>query len=307
MLSKRLSATNSSEVIFLELLNQSRKHFLDLSQLSVETIHGLLLKAIFFAKNPPLVKKYEDKRFLFYFKEPSTRTSLSFQIAARNLGIEVFNLEEQMSSFTKGEDFQDALKVFESMGFDGLVMRSSGAELLEVRDTSLSMINAGSGVGYHPSQAMLDLATIHEHFGRYDKLKIAIVGDIEHSRVASSHRRLHQKLGNELIFHSDKNSDDNWKQIQEEADVVMMLRVQFERQNSEGISSNDYLDQHGLTLERYQALKKGAIVLHPGPFNRDIEIASEVISQKNVKIFEQVKWGVPSRMAIFDYALGGIL
>ena len=145
---------------------------------------------------------------------------------------------------------------------------------------------------------------MHQHFGKSEGLKIAIVGDTQHSRVAASNQRLHEKLGNEVKLYSDQD-ENNWDEILK-ADVLMMLRVQFERHQDSHHDNTSYLQKNGLTMQRYSKLKPNAIVMHPGPFNRDMEIASEVINQPKVKIFEQVSYGVPARMAIFDYVLGGL-
>ncbi len=295
-------------------MKQQKSHFIEINDIKNSyMINGLLLKAIFFAKNPNQFSKYKDKFIAFLFMEASTRTNLSFQAACKRLGINILELDVKHSSFEKGESFRDTAETIEAMGADALIVRTSDDQLLNNhRDLDLSLINAGSGIISHPTQALLDLYTIQKELNSIHNLTIAIVGDIEHSRVASSNIKLHKTLGNEVILCSPKFFNQSYNSLEyveideclTRADVVIFLRIQFERHKNITIDKSNYLKLYGLTDQRLELLKDNAIVLHPGPVNRGVEISNEVMTNPKIKILEQVKNSIPMRMAIIDSILG---
>lgn len=290
-----------------------KSHFIEISDIKHSyMINGLLLKAIFFAKNPNQFEKYSDKFIAFLFMEASTRTNLSFKVACQRLGVNILELDIKHSSFEKGETFRDTVETIEAMGADALIVRTSDDQLLNNhRDINSSLINAGSGITSHPSQALLDLFTIQTELNRIDKLTIAIIGDIEHSRVASSNIKLHLELGNEVILCSPEFFNKSYEELEytdlddclKRADVVIFLRIQFERHSNITINKDEYLEKYGLTSNRINQIKDHAVILHPGPVNRGIEISSDVLNHPQVKILDQVKNSIPMRMAIIDSIL----
>lgn len=296
---------------------RKQQHFIKINEINNDTLNGLLLKAIFFAENQTSHQLKPEKVVASIFMEPSTRTELSFKAACSRLGYTYLDLHKDRSSLVKGEDFLDTLDVLEAMGAKTVIIRTSDESLIDdiQHRTNLNIINAGSGKTHHPTQALLDLVTMKRELGRINNLKIGIVGDLLHSRVANSTIDLHEKLGNELFFWSPKgfetkrtgpkvnhvSSDDFIKEL----DVLMMLRVQFERHENIAISNSDYHQAYGLTPPRLSLLKENAIIMHPGPFNRGIEISNEALEDARIKIFHQVQNAVPTRMAILQYLMEG--
>jgi aspartate carbamoyltransferase catalytic subunit len=279
-------------------------------------INGLLLKAIFFAKNPVVETKYENTFIASLFMEASTRTQLSFEIACEKLGVRVLNLNTTHSSLTKGESFEDTLQTLEAMGISAAIIRTSDDTLIESHryNRKLSLINAGSGSASHPTQAMLDLLTIHDKFDRISDLKISIVGDINHSRVAASHLKLHNTLGNEVSICGPLSFTNkiptsykrvSLKEALQESDVIIFLRIQFERHINLELDKDEYIKKYALTKNSIQALSPNAILMHPGPVNRDVEIESSLMNHPQLKILNQVTNSIPMRMAIIDMILGG--
>jgi len=247
------------------------------------------------------------------FFEPSTRTRTSFEIAAKRLSTDVVNFSVPTSSVVKGETILDTIQTIESYGVDYIVIRhgSSGVPHFVARHSYASVVNAGDGINEHPTQALLDAFTIKERKGAFEGLKVAIVGDILHSRVAKSNIYCLKKLGAEVriiapptfippgyesfgvqVFYS---MEEGLRGV----DVIMMLRIQKERQDGGYFPSNDeYSMFWGLTRERYTLAAPDAIVMHPGPMNRGIEITSEVADSGASVILEQVTNGVAVRMAV---------
>ncbi len=254
------------------------------------------------------------------FFEPSTRTKTSFELAEKRLSLDVLNLAVTTSSVVKGESLRDPALNVQALGADFMIIRhsSSGAAHLLSKKVNASVINAGDGINEHPTQALLDAFTIKEKFGRIDGLKVAIVGDILHSRVAKSNIYLLTKFGVEVriigpptlipqelesygvkVFHDMESGLAG-------ADVVMMLRIQMERQGKGFFPSTlEYFRYWGLTAERLSIADKDAIVMHPGPMNRGIEIASEIADGPRSVILEQVTNGIAVRMAVL-YLLAGV-
>lgn len=290
-------------------------HFLEISQLSSEQIQSLLQRAFSFKeqKNYPNYSKHTVAN-LFY--ENSTRTRVSFELAANNLSMPVINLDLQSSSETKGEAIEDTISTLAAMGIEYFVIRHRQEwlpqELANKLNDSVHIINAGDGTHAHPSQALLDIMTIYEQKPRLEQLKIAILGNVKHSRVANSFQAMCSKLGvGELVFiapqqwqpqtlhfgHVTSNLPDGLAN----ADVIMCLRVQRERLlATDHIDLGSYRNDFALTTKNLAYAKSDVMIMHPGPMNRGVEIDSEVADGPHSFIFQQVTNGVFARMAVFD-------
>ena len=250
---------------------------------------------------------------LFY--EVSTRTAMSFATASHRLGASVVALPVEQSSIRKGETFADTAQTLNAMRPDALVIRhrENGAPAAAALILDCPVINAGDGTNEHPTQALLDAATIRRRFGRTAGLKVAICGDIRHSRVARSNARLLPRLGMEvrLAGPSDLLPENSSKLSVDEAidgaDVVMMLRVQRERLEEDlGDAPGEYLERYGLTPGRLAHATPDAVVMHPGPMNREVEIASAVADDPERSLIAlQVEMGVAVRMACLELLVGG--
>ena len=255
---------------------------------------------------------------LFY--EPSTRTRTSFEIAEKRLSADTLNIAVAASSVLKGETLVDTAMNIEAMAPDMIVLRhaSSGAGHLLSRICRSRIINAGDGMHEHPTQALLDAFTIKQHKGRLDGLKITIVGDLLHSRVLRSNVRLLTMMGADVwvcgpatlvptrIEQLGVTVSTRVDEAVEGADVVMMLRIQHERmQGGYFPSIREYFNTFGMTKERVQRAKPDVIIMHPGPMNRGVEIASEVADGPYSVILEQVANGVAVRMAVLYLLAGG--
>jgi aspartate carbamoyltransferase catalytic subunit len=296
------------------------KHLIDIKSLSTHDISQIVKLAEVFKKGPkvPFFLPKGPKSVVNLFLEASTRTRFSFELAQKRLGLQVMNFSASGSSMEKGETFYDTIKNLEAMGVDSVVVRTSEPEALEsIQDkVKLSLVNAGSGSRHHPTQALLDLMTIQTYFKKLEGLKVSIVGDISHSRVAHSHLDLLPRLGVSVSLCSIQELNEDYagvaknkiEEVVETTDVLMLLRVQNERHKDGLVMTNEqYHEIYGLTEARYKRLKASAIVLHPGPYIRDKEIASTLVEAEKVKIFEQVNNGTWIRMAVMDYVLGGEL
>ena len=296
------------------------KHLLELSQLSYEDCQRLLNRAVYF-KSQRQYPQLSGLSLANLFYEPSTRTRISFEMAAKNLGIRVVNMDFSQSSETKGETIEDTLQTLHAMGIQLFVMRHKQNGLPQLMSDACSsamhIINAGDGTHEHPSQALLDMMTIMQYMPQLEKLKIAIVGDVLHSRVANSLQSLCALMKvRELvlvapeIWHSTVRSSygsitSSLRQGLQDADVVIALRVQKERlQINETMDLAAYHSEYAITQTSLAWAKPDAIVLHPGPLNRGIEIDSGVADGPRSRILEQVKNGVFIRMAILE-ALNG--
>ena len=282
----------------------------NLNDLSLEEINGLLDEAIAF-KQGKKVDYHQEKVIANLFFEPSTRTHYSFDMAAGNLGCRTQNFEASNSSLTKGETLYDTCKLFESIGCSALVIRHNQDDYYkQLEGLNIPILNAGDGKGNHPSQSLLDLMTIKEEFGHFEGLKIVIVGDVKHSRVAHSNYDIMQRLGMEvytsgpLEYKEEGYNYIDFDEIIEEADIVMLLRVQHERhQAGEAFSKENYHQNYGLNQARYQKMKDHAIIMHPAPVNRDVEIADELVESDKSRIFTQMANGVYVRMAMIHKVL----
>lgn len=294
------------------------KHFLEISQLTPSQIESLLERALAFKKSKAY-PAYSQHTVANLFYENSTRTRVSFELAATHLSMPVVNLDLASSSETKGEVIEDTLHTLASMGIDCFVMRhkEEGIQqhLANLLGDSVHMINAGDGAHAHPSQAVLDMMTIMEQKANLADLKIAVLGNIRHSRVANSFQAMCSLLGvGELVFIAPKlwqpekmnygRVTDDITEGLSEADVVMCLRVQRERLlEQDHLDLDTYRREFALTTKSLTYAKPNAIVLHPGPMNRGIEIDSEVADGKQSCILQQVRNGVFARMAVFDALL----
>ncbi len=295
----------------------SKPYLISSEDLTVEDVNLIFEQARFYEKfssDGQNFKDLENFTVALAFFEPSTRTRISFELAAKRLGAKTFLFLSASSSLTKGESLLDTLKTLEAMDVQIFVVRhsASGVPALLQRNTSKIIINAGDGKHEHPTQALLDAYTINKHFGFIKGLNIAIVGDILHSRVARSNIILLKKLGANIAISSPgtllPRRFDVWnipllKNIDEAidwADVLMLLRLQNERMDSGLVPSlSEFSSNYGLTLERISR-KPELVVLHPGPVNYGIELQYEVTSYPNVLIETQVNHGVFIRMALLS-------
>jgi len=260
-------------------------------------------------------RRLADKLVFNVFYENSTRTAMSFAAAARRLGASPQFLSVEHSSVKKGETLEDTARTLDAMRPDLLVIRheenGAPARVADVMDCPV--INAGDGTNEHPTQGLLDAATIHGHFGRIEGLTIAICGDIRHSRVARSNAKLLPRLGaNVRLAGPPELVPENVAALSVDdaiagADVVMMLRVQRERLEQDlGDAPGEYLGRYGLTADRLALAAPNAVVMHPGPMNRDIEIESAIADDPvRSLITRQVEYGVAVRMACLELAVSG--
>ncbi len=296
------------------------KHILSMSQLSNEEVYSLMDSAIDFKAG----KESDiglDKFAINMFFENSTRTKTSFQVAEMKLGMKEVMFDASTSSVTKGESLYDTVKTVESIGASVAVIRHPEDKYYEklINDNmKIHIINGGDGTGQHPSQSLLDLMTIYEHFGHFEGLKVGIVGDLSHSRVAHSNAEILTRLGADVSFGGlDSWYTEEFKEIGphmsvdelcQEMDIVMLLRVQHERLSSEenkNFSKEDYFNKYGLDMRRVNMMKSDAMIMHPAPINRGVEIADDVVECNKSYIFQQMQNGVFVRMAMIEAVLEG--
>jgi len=265
------------------------------------------------------VPALRGKTVINLFYEPSTRTRSSFEVAERVLSADSLSIATAASSVTKGETLLDTAKNLEAMNPDMVIMRhsSSGAPHFLARHCRFSVVNAGDGAHEHPTQALLDALTMRQRKGRLKGLRVAIVGDILHSRVARSNLWLLSKMGASVVLCGPPTllppgiealAPVTYRidEAVEGADVVMMLRLQMERMSGGFFpTTREYFRHFGLTEERVRRAKKDVLVMHPGPMNRGVEIASEVADGPYSVILDQVTNGVAVRMAVLYLLLGG--
>ncbi|GGG86677.1 aspartate carbamoyltransferase catalytic subunit [Staphylococcus pragensis] len=293
------------------------KNLLSMEHLSNEDIYDLIQTAIAYKSGEQALPQYEGQFVSNLFFENSTRTKCSFQVAEQKLGLKEVNFETSTSSVQKGESLYDTCKTLESIGVDLLVIRhSQNAYYEELENLNIPIANAGDGSGQHPTQSLLDIMTIYEEYGSFEGLKVLICGDIKNSRVARSNYTSLTALGAEVMFSSpdewvDDSLDAPYVQIDDvidQVDIVMLLRVQHERHGITGeanFEANEYHEKYGLTTERYDKLKDNAIVMHPAPVNRGVEIDSELVEAPKARIFKQMTNGMYLRMAVINKLLSG--
>lgn len=298
----------------------SLKHLLTAEALSDQEVMGLIKRAQQFKRGE--VSQLPDQQFFVanLFFENSTRTHKSFEVAEKKMGIDVIEFDAKTSSVSKGESLYDTVLTMSAIGVHACVIRHWEEdyynELIQSKTITTSIINGGDGSGNHPTQCLLDLLTIYEEFGHFDNLNIAICGDLTHSRVANSNMKMLKRLGANLYF----CGPEEWynkkyeaygtylpiDEVLDKVDVMMMLRVQHERHDSgEVFSKEEYHAQHGLTNERAKKMQPKAIIMHPAPVNRDVELADELVESYQSRITQQMTNGVFMRMAILEAILQG--
>lgn len=301
----------------------SLRHLITLEGLPPSLIESLLDRAQGFVRTlgsqrPAFNQRLRGVTVANLFTEPSTRTRVSFELAAKRLGADVVNLEVQLSSRVKGESMLDTVCTLEALHVDVLVIRESEPGVLEHVagnvQPHVSVLSAGEAHISHPTQGLLDALTIRQHKKRFDNLSIAIVGDVQHSRVARSAYQVFRTLGvpdlrivapPAFMPKPDEfpgcSRHATLKAGLKDADVVMMLRIQKERMTHASLPDADrYFSKYGLTPERLAVAKPDAIVMHPQPMNRGIEISSDVADGPQSVIREQVRNGVAVRMAVLE-------
>jgi len=303
----------------------NKKDILDMASLSADEITFIIdtaekMKEI--SERPiKKVPTLRGKTVVLFFYEPSTRTKLSFDIAAKRLSADCISLSAGSSSMVKGETLIDTAKNLEAMKPDVIVIRhpASGASQMLARHLKTSVINAGDGIHSHPSQALLDMMTVRENKGSIKGVRVAIIGDIAHSRVARSNIVGFSKMGADVVISGPptmipKGVEALGASVSYQvdsaiidADVVMMLRIQKERQESFLFpSEREYAIAYGLTEKRAEMLKPDVLIMHPGPLNRGVEIAPAVADGPYSIILDQVTNGVALRMALFYLLAGGV-
>ena len=300
------------------------KHLLTTESLDRATIEGLLDEADGFAdvlaRPIPKVPALRGKTVAMMFFEPSTRTRLSFEKAAKSLSADTMTFSPSTSSLSKGESLKDTVLTVRAMGVDLMVVRhkATGAPWRIADWLDIPVVNGGDGAHQHPTQALLDCLTIRQRFDSLEGLNIAIVGDIRHSRVARSNIFAMTTLGSNVMLVGPPTllpiDPENWPvtvhhhidEVLDRADVVYLLRVQTERGGGSGFpSASEYTQRFGMTAERFRRLKDEAIVMHPGPMNRGVEIGNDVADNERALILQQVSNGVASRMAVLFRLLEG--
>ena len=295
------------------------RHFLNINSVNESDVLKLIQRALAFKSGVQPNQTNLTVSNLFF--ENSTRTHSSFQMAENKLGFQQIRIDPQSSSMSKGESLVDTLKTLKAIGVDVAVIRHNVTSwyesVLSAEGHAIpQLVNAGDGSGQHPSQSLLDLVTIYEQFGHFTGLNIRIVGDLMHSRVARSNAEILKKLGANMTFSGPENwrpkdfsqfgkfvvIDEEWEKL----DVVMFLRVQHERitqTENQIFLTKQYHAKFGLNKLRYEQLKAQAIIMHPAPVNRDVEIADEFVEAPKSRIFEQMTNGVFARMAILEYTM----
>tara|TARA_B100002019_G_scaffold67357_1_gene57928 strand:+ start:2796 stop:3722 length:927 start_codon:yes stop_codon:yes gene_type:complete len=300
----------------MQIPHWDKKDLIGIENLSRSEIRKILLLAKEYKKNIGIQNNHlKGKRIVNLFMEPSTRTRIAFEVAAKSLQADVISIAEKSSSLTKGETLRDTALNVQALGADAIVLRHSspGSPLFLSRIVNVPIINAGDGAHEHPSQALLDVFTLEERIGSLKDKKVTILGDILFSRVARSNFWALSKMGAHVTFAGPSTLvpkrfesmgakvSHNLKESLSDADAVMLLRIQHERQSSSHFPSlAEYTRIFGLNKSRSKWLKKGAIILHPGPINRGVEIDSELADSKNSVILNQVTNGVAIRMAILS-------
>lgn len=292
-------------------------NLVDIKSLSTDEIIKIIELASDFENDKALSTCFGKHLALMFF-ENSTRTRFSFEMAANKLGVSVYNFDTSKSSFSKGESLKDTIENLYAIGINGVVVRHSESGIVQKTideiNYPMTFINAGDGNHAHPTQALLDFYTMKKHICSIEGKKIAIVGDVRHSRVAHSNVELLTKFGAEIWFCAPKYFEDatqeviytkNLEEALKDADVAMFLRIQTERLE-ERIPVFDYIHEYGLTMKKLQQFaKKDVLIMHPGPVNRDVEISSDVLDSEYGKtILEQAHNGVFVRMAMLDLLLG---
>ncbi|HLS20120.1 MAG TPA: aspartate carbamoyltransferase catalytic subunit [Bacillota bacterium] len=286
------------------------RHLLRAGSLSKEQVYDLFALAKQFEHSTAPI---DEQLFVGnLFMESSTRTKTSFTVAERKLGLEPLSFTSETSSMTKGESLYDTVKTFESIGANMLIIRHEQDDWMDdiAPFVNIPIVNAGAGKAEHPTQSLLDAYTIYKQFSQFTDLNIVISGDIKYSRVAHSNIHLLQKLGANIYLSAPDELMDqtldlphlSMDEAVERADCLMLLRVQHER-HEQLLATSNYLEQYGLTKEREQRMKDRAIIMHPAPVNRGVEIDGDLVECDRSRIFKQMENGVYVRMAIMKQLL----
>jgi aspartate carbamoyltransferase catalytic subunit len=300
------------------------RHLLGLEDAARDHIESILDDADGFVEvldRPiPKVPALRGKTVATVFFEPSTRTRLSFERAAKALSADTLSFSPGTSSLSKGESLKDTVLTLRAMGADLMVVRhrAVGAAARVAEWSGVPVVNGGDGAHQHPTQALLDALTVRRHFGKVEGLEVAIVGDIRHSRVARSDVDCFSALGARVTLVAPRTllpvTLEGWPvavasgidDVLDTADVVYLLRVQAERGGAAVFPSlPEYVSRFGLTRRRFARMRPDAIVMHPGPMNRGVEIADEVADDPRSLVLDQVRMGVAVRMAVLFRLLGG--
>ena len=302
-------------------------HLLDVDSLSLNSVNTIInsskkAKSILLSKNKTLSLK--GKTIVSIFFENSTRTRVSFEQAGKILGADVINVNVPSSSISKGESILNTVKTIQSIGRDSLIVRHnhSGVPYFIARNVNVPVINAGDGMHAHPTQSLLDIFTIKTEIGDIKNKKILIIGDVKHSRVARSNINLLVRLGAKItvaapttllpdswigINKKDFKIISHYKKMESnlsDTDLIMLLRVQKERQDQGSLPNlEEYSKLWGLTKYRYDTLSPNTFIMHPGPVNEGVEVASELLNHKNSLIDKQVENGVAVRMAVLEFCI----
>jgi len=301
----------------------SRQHLLTIDDLGADGIEELLDLTDSFVevseRRIPKVPVLRGKTVAWLFYEDSTRTRLSFETAARRLSADTMNFSVSSSSVNKGESVLDTVQTIEAMGVDAIVVRhgSAGVPRQITGWVDASVINAGDGWHAHPTQALLDCYTLRQHRGNIDGLRIAIVGDIKHSRVARSNVAAFTAMGADVTLVAPRTLlppavglwpvevTHSLDDVLAHVDVVYLLRMQLERQAQALVPSlREYTAEYGLTASRFARLDPDALIMHPGPMNRGVEIAADVPESPQAVVTNQVRNGVAVRMSVLFRLLG---
>lgn len=282
------------------------RHIISADDLTVEEVLELFEQADRLQHEQIKITKQLFAANLFF--EPSTRTKTSFLVAERKLNIEQLDFIPEVSSVTKGETLYDTVKTFEAIGANMLIVRHHEDDWAQdiIPYVNIPVINAGAGKAEHPTQSLLDAYTVYQEFKSFADLNIVIAGDIKHSRVAHSSIKLLASLGANIYVSGAEAYKDETLQFPyvsmdeavEIADVLMLLRIQYERHGSTVTRLYNYHQQYGLTIEREKRMKDHAIILHPAPVNRGVEIDTSLVETKRSRIFKQMSNGVLIRMAV---------
>lgn len=290
-------------------------HLLSMEHITTAEINTLIQKAIEYKEQGIQTTQFDNKYVANLFFENSTRTKSSFLVAEQQLGLKLIDFETSTSSIQKGESLYDTCKTLESIGVNLLIIRHFQNEYYEeLKNINVPIINAGDGSGQHPTQSLLDLMTIYEEYSSFEGMNVLICGDIKNSRVAKSNYFSLKALGANVMFSSpeawrDETLDAPYVDIDEvidQIDIVMLLRVQHERHDNGDVNTfetNSYHEEYGLTQARYDQLQAHAIVMHPAPVNRGVEIDSNLVEASKSRIFRQMENGMYLRMAVIDYIL----
>lgn len=284
-----------------------------ISDLSNEELLDILHEASLFLTSNKDWQLPDKKRVANLFFEASTRTHFSFASAQMQLGCNIIDFDVHSSSVSKGETLYDTVKTLETIGYEALIIRHSTDNYFdELKSINIPIINAGDGCGNHPTQCLLDLLTIQQEFNTFKDINVVIIGDIAHSRVANSDYEALTRLGSNVKFSGPKQwikDDDKFMDIDqaiEWADVVMLLRIQRERHSDQVCNSDEeYLANYGLTKKRYDKMKDNAIIMHPAPVNRNVEIDDSLVESEKSRIFKQMENGVLVRKAVLKRAFRG--